>query len=55
MSARGIVSGALLLIALEAVVRSDASAGRLGQLLNGVGGIVRKAMSPTVPAIPDLR
>lgn len=55
MSARGFVSGALLLIALEAVVRTDASAGRLGSLLAGVGSLVRSAMSPNVPAIPDLR
>jgi hypothetical protein len=51
---RGVFSGALALIALEAVVRTDASAGRLGELLTSVGNLARSAMSPSVPAIPDL-
>ncbi|KAB2809298.1 hypothetical protein F9L07_19860 [Pimelobacter simplex] len=54
MSWRGLFSGALALIALEALVRTDASAGRLGGLLDGVGSLIRSAMSPAVPAIPDL-
>jgi hypothetical protein len=52
---RGAFSGALALIALEAVVRSNTSAGRVGQLLEDVAGIVRRVLDPTVAAIPDLR
>lgn len=47
-------SGALALIALEAVIRTDASAGRIGSLLTGLATITRRVMSPAVPAIPDL-
>jgi hypothetical protein len=54
MSLRGIVSGALLLIALEVIVSSEASATRFGQMLTGVGTLTRHLLSPTVPAIPDL-
>lgn len=54
MSWRGIFSGALALIALEAIVRTDASAQRFGGLLSTIGSLTRSAMSPLVPAIPDL-
>jgi hypothetical protein len=54
VSWRGIFTGALALIALEAIVRSDASATRFGSLLTGVGALTRAVMSPAVPAIPDL-
>lgn len=47
-------SGVLVLVALEAVVRTEASAGRFGGLLEGAGALIRSAMSPAVPAIPDL-
>lgn len=40
---------------LEAVVSSDQSAGRVGDFLQGVGTVVEHVLSPTVPAIPDLR
>ena len=47
-------TSALLLIALESVLRTNASAGRVGQILEGVAGLVSSALSPAVPAIPDL-
>ena len=54
MSWRGVFSGALALIALEAVVRTNTSAARVGGLLTGIGNLTRSALSPHVPAIPDL-
>jgi hypothetical protein len=50
-----ILSGVLGLALLEATVSSTTSAGRVGQLLEGVAGLVSHALSPAVPAIPDLR
>jgi hypothetical protein len=50
-----ILSGVLGLALLEATVSSTASAGRVGQLFDGVAGLVSHALSPSVPAIPDLR
>jgi hypothetical protein len=55
MTWRGVFSGALALIALEALLRSDQSVERFGGLLEGAGELVRKALSPEVPAIPNLR
>lgn len=55
MSWRGIFSGALVLIALEAVVRTDRSADRFGSMFTAVAAVVDRVMSPEVPAIPDLR
>ncbi len=54
MTWRGVFSGALALIALEAVLRSDQSAERFGGLFEWAGELVRSAMSPEVPAIPNL-
>lgn len=54
MSWRGIFTGALALIALEAILRTDESAERLGGLLEAVGDLWRKASSPAVALIPDL-
>lgn len=54
MSWRGFFTGALALIALEAVVRTDESAGRFGQLIEALGDLARKFLSPTVEAIPNL-
>lgn len=51
---RGVFAGALALIALEAVLRTDASADRAGGLLVSVAGVVERILSPAVPAIPDL-
>jgi hypothetical protein len=50
-----ILSGVLGLALLEATVSSTAAAGRVGQLLEGVAQLVSHALSPAVPAIPDLR
>jgi len=51
---RGVFSGALALIALEAAIRTPESAGRVGELLRSVAGLVQSAMSPAVPLVPDL-
>ncbi len=42
--------GALGLAVLDAVVSRPAAAGRVGGALSGVGTIVRKFISPAVPA-----
>lgn len=55
VSLRGIFAGALLLIALEAVVRTNKSADRFGQLLETIAGGTERVLSPAIPAIPDLR
>ena len=55
MTWRGAFSGALLLIALEAVLRSNQSADRFGGLITGLAEIAERVISPAVPAIPDLR
>lgn len=55
MSWRGVFTGALALIALEAVVRSNQSADRFGQLFQITAGGIARLLSPAVPAIPDLR
>jgi hypothetical protein len=52
---RGAFTGALLLIALEAVVRTSESANRVGGFLETGGDLVRRVMSPAVPLIPDTR
>lgn len=54
MTGRGVVSGALALIALQAVTSSDQAAGRVGGMLAAVGKLVRHVVDPAVPAIPDL-
>ena len=55
MSWRGVFTGALALIALEVLLRSEESVGRFGQMLEGVGDLARRFLSPTVPAIPNVR
>lgn len=55
MTGRGVISGALALIALQAIVGSDEAAGRVGGMLAGVARLVRRGLDPAVPAIPDLR
>jgi hypothetical protein len=50
-----VLSGVLGLALLEAAVSSNKAAGRVGDLLDGIAGLVSHALSPTVPAIPDLR
>lgn len=54
MTWRGLFTGALALIALEAVLRSNESADRAGRMIGSLAGIVDAVMSPTVAAIPDL-
>lgn len=49
---RGLLGGALALIALQALVQPTAS-DRVGGLVGWSTGLVRKFMDPTVPAIPD--
>lgn len=51
---RGVLTAVLALIALEAVVKSNASATRFGQLFTSTAGILQHILDPTVPAIPDL-
>jgi hypothetical protein len=55
VTGRGVVSGALALIALQVVTSSDQAAGRVGGMLGAVGKLVRHVIDPAVPAIPDLR
>jgi len=40
---------------LDAAVSSQQAAGRVGGLLTGVATVIEHVLSPTVPAIPDLR
>jgi hypothetical protein len=45
----------MALALLEVAVSSQAAAGRVGGLLTAVSGLISHVLSPTVPAIPDLR
>lgn len=54
MSWRGILSGALALIALEAVLNTTNSANRVGSGIQWLADLVSAAIDPSVPAIPDL-
>lgn len=54
MGLRGVLAGALVLIALQTLVQSSA-AGRVAGLLGVPGQIARRIVDPTVAAIPDLR
>ena len=51
---RGVLAGALTLIALEVVVQTPA-AGRVAGLFAVPGQIARRFLDPSIPAIPDLR
>lgn len=55
MRLQPILTGVLALAFLEAALSSDAASGRVGQLFEGVAGLIAHVLSPTVPAIPDLR
>ena len=48
-------TGALALVALQAVLSSDRSAGRVGDMFSHVADLARRALDPSVAAIPDLR
>lgn len=51
---RGVLAGALTLIALEVVVQTPA-AGRVAGLFAVPGQIARRFLDPTIPAIPEIR
>lgn len=55
MTFRGFFAAVLALVALEAVVRTNESADRVGTLLETAGDLARRVMSPAVAAIPDRR
>jgi hypothetical protein len=52
---RGIFAGALSLIALQTVVGSDAAASRTGGAFTGIASLARRALSPGVALLPDIR
>lgn len=54
MSWRGVFSGVLALVALEAVLRSEQSAARFGGIFKDIGALAEHIISPAVPAIPDI-
>jgi hypothetical protein len=52
---RGVLAGTLALTALQTVVGTDRAAGRVTGLLADLNRLLNSALSPDVPAIPDLR
>jgi hypothetical protein len=52
---RTALAGMIGLALLDASVSSQAAAGRVGGLLTAVATVIEHVLSPTVPAIPDLR
>lgn len=54
MSWRGLLSGVLALVALQAVLSTDESASRVGSGLGWIADLVKSALDPSVAAIPDL-
>jgi hypothetical protein len=50
---RGMVSAWLALIALQTITTSGS--GRVADALSGIDGLVKRALDPGVPAIPDRR
>jgi hypothetical protein len=48
-------AGALALIALQTVVSSDAAANRTGGAFTAIASLARRALSPAVALVPDLR
>lgn len=50
-----VFGGMLALALLDAGVSSTQAANRVGGLLHGLAVVVEHILSPTVPAIPDLR
>lgn len=55
MRLRGILTGVLSLVVLETLLSSDAAASRVGSAGNVIASLIRRAISPAVPLIPDLR
>lgn len=54
MSIRGVVAGVLALIALQVITSRGGSKNVTG-LFGTAGSMVKRALDPSVPAIPDLR
>lgn len=52
---RGVLTGTLALTALQTVVGTDRAAGSVSGLLGDLNRLLNSALSPDVPAIPDLR
>lgn len=52
---RGVLSGVLGLIALQVVVSTSGASGRVSSGMGDVASLLRRALSPAVPLIPDLR
>jgi hypothetical protein len=52
---RGVLGGTLALTALQTVVGTDQASGRVTGLLRDLNRLLNSALSPNVPAIPDLR
>ncbi len=50
-----VLGGVLALALLEASTSSNEAAGRVGTLLDHIAGGIAHVLSPSVPAIPDLR
>ena len=51
MGWRGILAGALALVALQTVVATPAQ-GRVAELFSGAGNLAQRFLSPDVPAFP---
>lgn len=54
MSWRGVLSGSLALIALQASLSSDEATGRVGRMFGHVADLARRLIDPSIAAIPDL-
>lgn len=52
---RGALTGTLALTALQALVGTDRAAGRVSGLMGDLNRLLTSALSPDVPAVPDLR
>lgn len=54
-TARTVFAGMLALALLDTAISSQAAANRTGALFTSVSAVFAHLLSPTVPAIPDLR
>lgn len=54
MSWRGLLSGSLVLVALQAALSSDEATGRVGRMFGTLADMSRRLIDPSVAAIPDL-
>lgn len=55
MSVRGVLMGALTLVALQVFVSNSAAYGSVGGMFDWAASAARRFLDPTVPAIPDFR